>query len=252
LEENTTYIQCSIGDLIEAKSAGQDKLEEDEEMKTRNGMIDPAPRGFDRLLTAANLTHEEIEEMRARFRASRGIVSSGDALFEDEGEFQREGKLTTVSKDLPPKRSTQTMNSSRSRGQHQPSQDHFLLMSLNSFISCRLPSVQPDQTEAEHTRALEEQWIESLSPQENTSTSNNDTYSTMLEGVLVGFFLPFLPLFFLSDRSSPSSIASPNWNTRNNGSCRDERIAGHHLNNRSSHVFSEEMKQAIVFGLVSK
>lgn len=88
LEENTTYIQCSIGDLIEAKSAGQDKLEEDEEMKTRNGMIDPAPRGFDRLLTAANLTHEEIEEMRARFRASRGIVSSGDALFEDEGECE--------------------------------------------------------------------------------------------------------------------------------------------------------------------
>lgn len=107
-------------------------------------------------------------------------------------------------------------------------------------------------TEAEHTRALEEQWIESLSPQENTSTSNNDTYSTMLEGVLVGFFLPFLPLFFLSDRSSPSSIASPNWNTRNSGNGRDERIAGHHLNNRSSYVFSEEMKQAIVFGLVSK
>jgi len=84
----------------------------------------------------------------------------------------------------------------------------------------------------------------------NSSASSEGTYRTILEGVLTGFFFPFLPLFFLSSRSSPSSIASPSWSRISAN--QDPRIAGSHLNNGRNFTFSEEMKQAVVFGLISK
>ncbi|GAA5925813.1 hypothetical protein JCM1841_006323 [Sporobolomyces salmonicolor] len=49
-----------------------------------------------------------------------------------------------------------------------------------------------------HQRALEEQWMSGMTGQEEATADSSGTghYVTLLKGVCVGFFMPFLPLFF--------------------------------------------------------
>ncbi|KAF9472135.1 hypothetical protein BDN70DRAFT_887344 [Pholiota conissans] len=50
----------------------------------------------------------------------------------------------------------------------------------------------------EHARALEEQWIDNIDNAGSATLSQSSSAnSTMLQGVLLGFFFPFLPFFFL-------------------------------------------------------
>ncbi|ORY59426.1 DUF2407 C-terminal domain-domain-containing protein [Leucosporidium creatinivorum] len=56
-----------------------------------------------------------------------------------------------------------------------------------------------DGDDDEHARALEDQWMEGLTGQNEAAvdTSASERYfSTMLQGVCIGFFVPFLPFFF--------------------------------------------------------
>jgi DUF2407 C-terminal domain len=73
--------------------------------------------------------------------------------------------------------------------------------------------------DSEHARALEEQWIDSL---DNTATASlsqtSSTNSSVLQGIILGFFFPLLPFFFMrttkmavfwddgSECESPSSV----------------------------------------------
>ncbi|GAA5916152.1 hypothetical protein JCM6882_005399 [Rhodosporidiobolus microsporus] len=69
----------------------------------------------------------------------------------------------------------------------------------------------------EHRRALEEQWMSGMTGQEEAmgdATTHGYTYS-LLKGVCIGFFVPFLPLFFFR-----------------------------------SQIFSKRMQMAIVLGIV--
>ncbi|KAG7090978.1 hypothetical protein E1B28_010045 [Marasmius oreades] len=55
-----------------------------------------------------------------------------------------------------------------------------------------------DDTYDEHARALEEQWIDSLDSTDTTSlsgSSSSSSNSSAMQGIVVGFFFPFLPLF---------------------------------------------------------
>ncbi len=50
----------------------------------------------------------------------------------------------------------------------------------------------------EHARALEEQWIDSMDNAGTATLSQSSSSSSaILQGVLVGFFFPFLPIFFM-------------------------------------------------------
>ncbi|KAF8198038.1 DUF2407 C-terminal domain-containing protein [Pholiota molesta] len=50
----------------------------------------------------------------------------------------------------------------------------------------------------EHARALEEQWIDNIDNAGSATLSQSSSAnSTILQGVLLGFFFPFLPFFFL-------------------------------------------------------
>ncbi|KAF9528473.1 DUF2407 C-terminal domain-containing protein [Crepidotus variabilis] len=58
---------------------------------------------------------------------------------------------------------------------------------------------QTEEEYDEHARALEEQWIDSMDDAgtaaiSQTSVSSN---SSVLQGILLGFFFPFLPFFFM-------------------------------------------------------
>ncbi|GAA5822628.1 hypothetical protein JCM11251_004323 [Rhodosporidiobolus azoricus] len=73
------------------------------------------------------------------------------------------------------------------------------------------------EANAEHRRALEEQWMSGLTGQEEAlgdASAGGYTYS-LLKGVCIGFFVPFLPLFFFR-----------------------------------SQIFSKRMQMAIVLGIV--
>jgi len=51
-------------------------------------------------------------------------------------------------------------------------------------------------TDAEHARAMEEQWIDSMDDAES-ALSQSSSGSYILQGVLVGFFPPLIPFFFM-------------------------------------------------------
>ena len=48
----------------------------------------------------------------------------------------------------------------------------------------------------EHARALEERWIDSLDGGNSSISSNSNS---ILQGVLLGFFFPLLPFFFIRE-----------------------------------------------------
>ena len=52
----------------------------------------------------------------------------------------------------------------------------------------------------EHARALEEQWIDSFDGGASSSLSQTSSQasSTILSGIVIGFFFPLIPLFFFS------------------------------------------------------
>jgi len=53
----------------------------------------------------------------------------------------------------------------------------------------------------EHARALEEQWIDSLdnAGTASLSQSSSSTNSSILQGIVLGFFFPLLPFFFIRE-----------------------------------------------------
>ncbi|GAA5949151.1 hypothetical protein JCM10213_007107 [Rhodosporidiobolus nylandii] len=55
-----------------------------------------------------------------------------------------------------------------------------------------------EDDDAEHQRALEEQWMSGMTGQEEAAgdTSTTGHYYSLLKGVCIGFFVPFLPVFF--------------------------------------------------------
>ncbi|KAF8574333.1 hypothetical protein K439DRAFT_1416038 [Ramaria rubella] len=87
----------------------------------------------------------------------------------------------------------------------------------------------------EHARALEEQWIDSIDTTGSAalSQSSPSTSSTVLQGLLLGFFFPVLPFFFFREPRAPVF-----WD--------DGREAEH----MPSVVFTKRMQMAIVIGFV--
>jgi len=58
----------------------------------------------------------------------------------------------------------------------------------------------PWGTDEEHARALEEQWIDALGSggaSGNASTESDSRARAVLNGIIIGFFFPLLPFFFL-------------------------------------------------------
>jgi hypothetical protein len=55
-------------------------------------------------------------------------------------------------------------------------------------------------TDEEHARALEEQWIDALGSGGGSGTASAESDSrarAVLNGIIIGFFFPLLPFFFL-------------------------------------------------------
>ena len=54
-------------------------------------------------------------------------------------------------------------------------------------------------TDDEHARTLEDQWIETLDDPGLTPVNQSSTSETILQGLIVGFFFPLMPFFFLRE-----------------------------------------------------
>lgn len=71
---------------------------------------------------------------------------------------------------------------------------------LHTFTSDHAHRITTDE---EHARALEEQWIDSMDNPATASISQSSSgasaSSAMLQGILVGFFFPLMPLFFFRE-----------------------------------------------------
>jgi hypothetical protein len=66
-------------------------------------------------------------------------------------------------------------------------------------------SIQPSESlflDIEHARSLEERWIESADGAASVSISQSRS-SSLMQGILTGFFFPMLPLFFLAKLNPP-------------------------------------------------
>jgi hypothetical protein len=88
----------------------------------------------------------------------------------------------------------------------------------------------------EHARALEEQWIDGLGSGGGVgggSAESDSRARAVLNGIIIGFFFPLLPLFFLR---APKPAAF--WES------------GHALDTPESTVFSRRMQMGLVVGFI--
>ncbi|KIK23496.1 hypothetical protein PISMIDRAFT_100371 [Pisolithus microcarpus 441] len=58
-------------------------------------------------------------------------------------------------------------------------------------------AMESDDDYDEHARALEEQWIDSLDNGGNTQLAQSSSQMMVVRGVVLGFFFPIIPFFFL-------------------------------------------------------
>ncbi|KAL1983452.1 hypothetical protein VTN96DRAFT_10358 [Rasamsonia emersonii] len=110
------YVHCSIGDIVLSKSdlaaeaalastlqekhqstaAAQQQQQQEHDRQREESMTTPAPRGFDRLLSAG-FTPQEVSALRSQFLALQSIshtpdtMPSGDELRELEDRWMDEG-----------------------------------------------------------------------------------------------------------------------------------------------------------------
>jgi hypothetical protein len=61
----------------------------------------------------------------------------------------------------------------------------------------------------EHARALEEQWIDSMDNVNTASLSSASSQSLILRGIVIGFFFPIIPFFFL--RETKAAVFWEEW-----------------------------------------
>ncbi|THU89376.1 hypothetical protein K435DRAFT_781664 [Dendrothele bispora CBS 962.96] len=79
---------------------------------------------------------------------------------------------------------------------------HFHRQAPNSFLDNE--NFDRDEDYDEHFRALEEQWIDSMDSSENIYLSqSSSSNSTAIQGILIGFFFPFLPFFIQGSKPPP-------------------------------------------------
>jgi len=97
--------------------------------------------------------------------------------------------------------------------------------------------VLQDDDQFEHARALEEQWIDDLDGGASSTDpfSGDDIYTTLLLGMLLGFFFPILPFYFMRT-PRPAAFFSDAYQT---------------LESQPSVIFSTRMCMAIVCGFVA-
>jgi len=93
-----------------------------------------------------------------------------------------------------------------------------------------------DEEYEEHARALEEQWIDALGSGGGSGSASAESDSrarAVLNGIIIGFFFPLLPFFFLR---APKPAAF--WDN------------GHALETSESTVFSRRMQMGLVVGFI--
>ncbi|TDL17738.1 hypothetical protein BD410DRAFT_794037 [Rickenella mellea] len=106
----------------------------------------------------------------------------------------------------------------------------FHSQSSSDYLDREVPG--DDEDYDEHVRVLEEQWIDSLDTAGTASISQSST-TTVLQGLLVGFFFPFIPFFFLRE---PHRAVF--WED------------GHEEDRPDSVIFSKRMQMSIVVGFM--
>lgn len=172
----TTWFHCSIGQIL-----APDDAEEDDNLQVSNlccsqnpSITDKIPfvkttqiqpiRGFDRL-ASVGFSQPDIESLRQHFHT----ISSSNYLDhhftgDEDCGFSQRIYLTL----LPPKK------------------------------------IDTCPTDDEHIRNLEDQWMDSVAADSGPAfLSSSFPNSSILQGILTGFFFPFLP-FFLANEEKPA------------------------------------------------
>ncbi|KAF9222984.1 hypothetical protein BS17DRAFT_707650 [Gyrodon lividus] len=90
-----------------------------------------------------------------------------------------------------------------------------------------------DEEYDEHARALEEQWIDSMDSVGNAPLVQSSSQSMIVQGIVIGFFFPIIPFFFLRD-PKPAAF----WED------------GNQVQATESVIFSRKTQVGIVFGFL--
>lgn len=119
---------------------------------------------------------------------------------------------------------------------------------------------------AQHLLEQEESWMDSLAPNLNSfnpsatapgaapAEESTGAYSTVMQGLMVGFFLPpLIPLFWFRDKPHPSSIPNVTTSGEEDQAEGDEEEEWERERTRLTResVFSSTMQVSILFGLVA-
>ncbi|OAX33364.1 hypothetical protein K503DRAFT_869599 [Rhizopogon vinicolor AM-OR11-026] len=160
-----------------------------------------------RLLTDGTLLHEwlkTLEERQERATSRTQEVSKEDQLMTwlhcsvgpkiEPGESEEEQPLVA---QLQPLRGFDRLAAAGfSEEDIANFRRQFHSQSSSNYLDMEFES---EEDYDEHARALEEQWIDSMDSVNTATLSAASSQSLILRGIVIGFFFPIMPFFFLRE-----------------------------------------------------
>ncbi|KAN0064956.1 hypothetical protein ACQY0O_002014 [Thecaphora frezii] len=218
------YIQCSVGDVMDA-----------EEEERERGVVPPAQR-------------PQPEEATAQPRNPFALTSDSD---DDAAEGPD---------SVPPASSAvqgfdRLLSTGLSPEEVASIRTHFHRSS--GLSAARSGDLLRQQEEEEHARALEDAWFDSFSQDADPAilmggeTNGSGTFQTVLEGIMLGFFVPLVPLFLFREGAWPSAFRAESATGRRTTVAEEEEEEEQERVYASARnvTFSKGMQVAVVCGL---
>ncbi|KAF8813740.1 hypothetical protein BYT27DRAFT_7157544 [Phlegmacium glaucopus] len=198
-----------------------------------------------RLLSEGTLLHAwiiSLEERQNRANVDEGITgllkttttwihcSVGQPL--EPGEADTEDSNTQTSQIQPVRGFDRLASVGFSQEDIDNFRRQFHSQSSSNYLDV---DFETEEEYDEHARVLEEQWIDSIDNAGSASLSQTAASSSasVLQGVIVGFFFPFLPFFFMRNRK-PAAF----WED------------GNEQESTSNVIFSRRMQMGLVVGFL--
>ncbi|KAG2125296.1 DUF2407 C-terminal domain-containing protein [Suillus cothurnatus] len=150
-----------------------------------------------RLLTDGTLLHEwltTLEERQVRASSRSQEISKEDQLVTWPGEIEEEKPQVA---QLQPLRGFDRLAAAGfSEDDIANFRRQFHSQSSSNYLDIEFEN---EEDYDEHARALEEQWIDSMDNVNTASLSSASSQSLILRGIVIGFFFPIIPFFFLRE-----------------------------------------------------
>ncbi|KAF8893887.1 hypothetical protein BD779DRAFT_1753030 [Infundibulicybe gibba] len=177
----------------------------------------------------------DLKDRRLRLIHSGRLLTDGTFLYAWLTSLEERGVSSTTWMHCsvgPKMEKDDELDDNREQGIRPPASIGFSEIDIANFR--RQFHSQSSSNYLDHARALEEQWIDSIDNAGSASLSQSSpTNSSLLQGILLGFFFPLIPFFFMRD-TKPATFWEDGTESESTGNV----------------IFGKRMQMGLVIGFI--